>query len=124
MDFLQQLASIAATLPDSAIIIFGIYFFYKAFIVGSIYGVIRFGISKWHDVLLARKRQLVEVEVVLDGIMISDNKEAFLAQIRRLAKLGNNIGSEYIHRGSTDLLRNLLDKHIAEEQAKEVNKLK
>lgn len=119
METLQALAQIVKDLPDTAIYIIGIYFIFKISIVGSIYGVIRFVAQKVHDVMVVQKRRIEEVEirVLADGLLISDQKDEFMRQIRRLAGVRTATDSEYIHRKSVDFLREALDAQFAKDEA-------
>ena len=54
MEELKLLIEAVAELPELAIWVVAMYFFFKLAIVGSIYGVIRFFVSKGHDVLQRR----------------------------------------------------------------------
>ena len=54
MEELKLLIEAVAELPELAIWVVAMYFFFKLAIVGSVYGVIRFLVLKTHDVLQRR----------------------------------------------------------------------
>ena len=120
METLKELSGIIKELPDTAIWVIAIYFFFKVTVVGSIYGVIRLAIIKLHDVLMARKTlppQQVDIEVLIDGMVISDQKEEFMRQLRRLRGIRTGIHSEYIHKSSVNFLREAIDAQLAKDEA-------
>jgi hypothetical protein len=115
METLQALATIIKDLPDTAIWIIAIYFFFKMFVVGSIYGVIRLAIMKAHDVLLTKKTQKVDIEATIKGITISNDMDALISQLHRLRGVRVGINSQYIHGSSVDFLRDALDAQFEKE---------
>lgn len=118
METLQSLATIIKDLPDTAIWIIAIYFFFKLAIVGSIYGVIRLAIIKLHDVLVTKNKAPTEVGVALDGRVISRNKVAFLGQIDRIsAHCNEGTSVSTLHSDATTFLRKAIDSQIEKEKA-------
>lgn len=89
------------------------FFFYKLFIVGSIYGVIRLGIDRLHSWLTTRKVEYKEIRPILDGICIKTSTDALIAQIYRLKGRGiTGVNSDYIHSQSVDWLREAIDEKV------------
>ena len=84
MEELKLLIEAVAELPELAIWVVAMYFFFKLAIVGSIFGVVRFFILKLHDVLQRRYDALIKekepnVVVKQHNIMIHDR---FISSIR------------------------------------------
>lgn len=109
MEELKLLVEMVANLPGMALWVIALFFFYKLFIVGSIYGVIRLGINQLHSWLVHRKVNFVEIRPLLEGMTISGSKEALIAQIHRIRGRGLRIKSDYIHEASVDWLREAID---------------
>jgi hypothetical protein len=79
MEELKVLIEAIAGLPDLAIWVIAMYFFFKIAVVGSVYGVIRFVTQKIHDVIIKKKEaDIVEhkVELVLNGKVITSNSDS------------------------------------------------
>lgn len=113
MDELKLLIEMVSNLPSLAVWVLVGYLVYKVVVVGSIYGIIRLGIEKWHSVLIQRKNG--DLKAALDGVVIGDSMNALMAQMRRLP---SKSGSTYIHNRSVDWLREAIDAKEALDQAK------
>ena len=126
MESLKLLVEMVASLPTMAVWVIIGYFIYKIFIVGSVYGVIRFVTQKIHDVIVAKKteaaRPVHDVTPMLDGMVITGEKEHFLFQLRRIAGKGTGIKSDYIHHASVEWLRGAIDDKIAKDLSNEKEK--
>ena len=109
MEELKLLVEMVANLPGMALWVIALFFFYKLFIVGSIYGVIRLGINQLHSWLVHRKVNFVEIRPLLDGMVIHGSKEALIAQIHRIRGRGMRSQSDYIHEASVNWLREAID---------------
>lgn len=125
MDELKLLIEMVSNLPSLAVWVLVGYLVYKVAVVGSIYGVLRFGIEKAHDYLVKRKTippevRTVEIRPMLEGIAIPGLPvDALMFQLRRV--IGKNLGirSDYIHGQSVDWLREAIDDKIAKDAAAE-----
>jgi uncharacterized membrane protein YhiD involved in acid resistance len=117
MDELKLLIEMVSNLPSLAVWVLVGYLFYKIAVVGSIYGLLRFGIEKLHDWLVTRKTRTEEVSLALEGRIIATNREEFLAQLRRMTNILNGGPSPYIHSDTTAWLRAAIDDKIAKDQA-------
>lgn len=84
MEELKLLIEMVSTLPTMAIWVLVGFFAYKVICVGSIYGVIRLGITKLHDVIVARKVEYKEIRPMIDGICIKAETNALMAQLHRI----------------------------------------
>jgi hypothetical protein len=95
------------------------FFVYKVAVIGSIYGVLRFGIEKLHSWLTTPKQLLEvrEVRATLDGMVIRGQLEAFIGQLHRIRGKGVNIQSDYVHSASVEWLRDAIDDKIAKDSA-------
>lgn len=111
MEELKLLVTMVADLPSMALWVIAFFFGYKTIIIGSIYGVIRLGIIKLHDVLIQQRTKGVVLKDSLSGIVIHDElvKNDLLIQISRLKGKATSIQSSYIHKCSVDWLREAID---------------
>ena len=101
MDELKLLIDMVANLPTLAVWVLVGYLVYKVAVVGSIYGVIRLAIIKYHD----WKTKPVKKELTLGASTITEAvAEALVAQIARL-----HSGGGYIHMSDVQRLRESLD---------------
>lgn len=121
MEELKLLIEMVANLPAMAMWVLVGFFAYKVIIIGSIYGLIRFIAERLF--LWATKPELKEIRPALDGMTISGNLEALVAQLHRVRGRRTSIKSEYIHGCSVDWLREAIDAKIeAEAEAEAVSK--
>jgi uncharacterized membrane protein YhiD involved in acid resistance len=116
MDELKLLIEMVAGLPSLAIWVLCGYLVYKIAVVGSIYGLLRFAIEKWHSVLINRRSG--DVKAAIDGIVIADSMNALLAQIRRISSKNKHGKSSYIHDSAVDWLREAIDAKEALDELK------
>ncbi len=87
MEALQLLVEMVADLPEMALWVIALYFFYQLSIVGSIYGCIRFVTAKLSEVMIKRStaRQEVENHRSLEGMVINkDLVPRLMGQIERI----------------------------------------
>lgn len=84
MEELKQLVELIKGLPALAIWVLVGFFIYKTLIIGSIYGLIRFGIDRLHSWLVTPKTELVRVESRIKDITLEADMESLLSQLRRL----------------------------------------
>lgn len=95
---LKELAEILKELPDMAVLIMAGFLFYKLFIIGSVYGVIKLGINRLHDVMTKPKEQIIKYKLT-DKIYSHDNAadimEKFLEKICKF-KGGYNLDNNDI----------------------------
>jgi hypothetical protein len=120
MEELKLLIDMVANLPQMALWVLVGFLVYKLAVVGSVYGVIRLGISSLHDWAIKRKElpsQKIRLVDEMYGICISDDvvKGDLMFQIKRVC--GKNVGieSKYIHESSVDWLRSAIDDKIAKD---------
>lgn len=99
MEALQLLVEMVADLPEMALWVVALYFFYQLSIVGSIYGCIRFVTSKAADVMIKRStaRQEVEEMVSLEGMVL--NKKLVPRLMAQLERIRNSEDPLNIDRG-------------------------
>lgn len=119
MEELKLLITLVKDLPAMAIWLLVIFYGYKVIIVGSIYGVIRFAISRLHSWATTPKHKLQRVDITGDiqGMAITSGgaHEALIGQLHRLRGRGTGIDSKYIHAQGVDWLREAIDAKIAAE---------
>lgn len=114
MEELQSLVEMVAKLPQMAIWVIALFWAYKVVVIGSMYGLIRFGVMKLHDYLIQRKVQSVEIRPLIDGMAIKAQLEPMMAQLRRVAGYVND-DSSYIHTNTVEWLRLAIDDKIAKD---------
>ena len=122
MEELKLLVEMVRDLPQMALWVIAFFFVYKVAVIGSIYGVIRLAIVKWHSWKTTPKHALEtkEIRPMLDGMCIRGELNSLIGQLHRLRGRGIGISSEYIHRQSVDWLREAIDDRIAkDEEAKQ-----
>lgn len=125
MEELKLLVQMVASLPALAVWVIVAFYIYKISIIGSIYGVIRFGMSRLHDWAVTRKTMApIEQEIRLKdrmyGIVITNDEtmNELMAQLNRIRGKGLNIESDYIHTNSVDWLRDAINDKINKEAKK------
>lgn len=94
MDELKLLVETVANLPHIMVWVLCGYLVYKIAVIGSIYGLIRFGIEKLHSAYIERKKPQIapaEIGLLLDGVPFdsASTKSALLTQLHRLQFIGN-----------------------------------
>lgn len=118
METMKDIISLVKDLPELAIWLVFFYYFYKLAIVGSIFAVIRYGLS----VVLKVKERRYELEngpkqVRFDSHVIGEEAyHKLLAQVERIAR-----GTRFIHESDVIWLREAIDMREAkdaEENAK------
>lgn len=122
MEDLKILVDMVSGLPDMAIWVLGAYLFYKVFIIGSIYGVIRLAINKAHSWLTTPKDSLVNHIDKINDMGIIGSVSDLLGQLRRICNIHlglENSGSGYIHAADIDWLRDAISEKIQRDQEKE-----
>jgi hypothetical protein len=122
MEEIKSLIELVAKLPTMAIWVIALFWAYKVVVVGSIFGVIRFGIAKLHDYLVQRKTippeiKRVEVQALIGGICIGSEVEPLMAQIHRVVGKGIGIQTQFVHRQSVSWLREAIDDKVAKDTA-------
>lgn len=121
MEELKLLITLVKDLPAMAIWLLVIFYGYKVVIVGSIYGLFRFAISRLHSWATTPRHKLQRVDILGDirGMTIThDNShEALIGQLLRLRGRGIPGGSKYIHGCSVEWLAEAIDAKIAAEYA-------
>lgn len=128
MEELKMIVDMVAKLPQMALwVLIGIWA-YKVAVVGSIYGVIRFITEKTHSYLVTRKTaplevKAVELRPVLDGMVITGELDALVAQLHRVRLHVNGTSAlTYMHNNSVEWLRQAIDEKITKETAEAYNK--
>lgn len=122
MEELKLLIAMVKDLPSMAIWLLAIFFAYKVMIVGSIYGVIRFGIDRLHSWLTTPKQRLEQVDItgVINGMTITQDgsHDALVSQLNRLRGKATGIRSNYIHSTSVNWLREAIDAKEADDRSR------
>ena len=128
MDELKLLIDAVAGLPTLTLWILIGYLIYKLAVIGSIYGVIRYGIEKFVQWKTTPKNELINKTIQVQGISITHDGtfDALMGQLGRITGKNINIDTKYIHRQSVQWLCDAItEKELreSEEKAKkEMNK--
>lgn len=113
MEELKVLIEAIAELPDLAIWVIGMYFFFKIAVVGSIYGVIRFAIGKLHSYGMKKKEPdtiIKQSNITLEGKVIASFRAEPEAIYRLFEKLKN--GKTYIFESDVEEVLQILNKNL------------
>ena len=112
--------------PSLAVWALVVVYAYKAIVVGSIYGVIRFCVTQLRVVMTTPKHTLekVEIEAKLRSLTIPDCHEDLIAQIDRLAgvhvrtAVDKSYLNKYIHKADVRWLREAIDAKLEKDTNK------
>lgn len=121
MEELKTLIELVSKLPAMAIWVLVAFWCYKVIVIGSIYGLIRFGIEHLYLWLIKPKCEMIDFRVVLDGQTVGNALEPLIAQIRRISGYGDGIGKgPYVHTNGVDILREALNDWFDKQEKKNV----
>lgn len=126
MEELKLLVESIAGLPDLAIWVVAMYFFFKLAIVGSIFGVTRLFINKLYDIFKIKyaPKEIIEKVVTRDVVNVYDinfgrfimeeASEDTYREVDRLLKglIRKDKGRQYIHKDDIDRLRDFVDSYL------------
>lgn len=119
MEDIKTLIELVKSLPSITVWILGAYFFYKLFVVGSIYGVIRLLIVKAHDLL---KNRTITRQVKIGDYVLGEAAQTMV--LKQLGRIADKYGT--IFNSEAEFLRKALDdafdKKAAEEEAQKSKK--
>lgn len=124
MEELKALVEMVSKLPQLALWVCIGFWAYKVIVIGSIYGTLKFVVTKLHDYLVRRKTEFktVEMRPTIDGMCIGGEADHLIAQLRRVVGKGTSINSSYVHRQSVNWLREAIDAKIEAEAAQAPSK--
>ena len=130
MEELKLLVQMVASLPTLAVWVIVAFYIYKVSIIGSIYGVIRYGVGKLHDWAITRKtlpsiEQEIRLNDRLHGIVITSDETMNLLMLQLQRIKGKNTGglNSFIHTCSVDWLREAInDKEQKDNLTEKFNK--
>ena len=86
MEELETIIKAIASLPHMAIWALVIFYGYKVAVIGSIYGVVRFVISKGVEAYTSPKRQ--QINVAIDEIIYCTSKARLIGELQRIIPPG------------------------------------
>lgn len=115
MDELKLLIEMVSNLPSLAVWVLVGYLVYKVVVIGSIYGLARFGVEKLHS--WAMRDKVKDVRLVLDGVAWGSGKAEFVAQLHRIVGLPDTSHGYYINTTSAEWLQKAIDDKIAKDNA-------
>ena len=127
MEELKLLVESIAGLPDLAIWVVAMYFFFKLAIVGSIFGVARLFINKVHNIYFTKHNKpeppiIEKTDIHFGQYVISNYHKNIKEEIERLLKLMICKDYTYIHKDDISDLRKFIDNYgeYMREKTKEV----
>lgn len=94
---LKELLKLIQHMPDYVMWVLAGILFYKVFIVGNIYALIRFAIHKLHDYMT--KEKVVRTEITYRGICISQEVELQLHSFLKNHLIRRDKNLNYIFEG-------------------------
>jgi len=115
MEELKLLIEMVSNLPSLAVWVLVGYLVYKVVVIGSIYGLARFGIEKLHG--WATRDKTKEISLVMDDVAWGSGKEAFVNQLRRIVGAPESPHGYYMMATHAEWLRQAIDDKIAKDQA-------
>lgn len=93
LEEIKQILSLVKELPHMVMWVLAGLLFYKVSIIGSIYGLIRFGIEKLHSYLTHEK--IITHQWSIDGVII--NKECHSLLVGFISSLGTKTIAKYVY---------------------------
>lgn len=106
MEEIKVLVDMMKELPALALWVIAGFFAYKVICIGSIYGVIKLGIVKFHDYLTRSKVYLHDLG---GGVIIRDALPELVGQLSRLKNKGLDTNSSFVHSSDINWLRQAID---------------
>jgi hypothetical protein len=124
MEELKLLIEAVAGLPTITLWVLVGYLIYKLAVIGSVYGVIRFGIEKFVQWKTTPKQILEDKTHVVKNLSITTDGtfDNLISQLSRLRGKGLSISSQYIHGASVDWLREAITEKELREAEKQYKK--
>ena len=109
MEELKLLVEMVAKLPTLAIWVVALFYAYKVVIIGSVYGLIRFIVTKLHD-YKCNRTATIKLQDKFTGMVITSDytMDKLTAQLKRISGKNAN-GSLYIHTSSVEWLKEAID---------------
>jgi hypothetical protein len=106
MEEIKVLVDMMRELPALALWVIAGFFVYKVICIGSIYGVIKLAIVKFHDFLTTPRTKLHDLG---SGLIIRDALPELVGQLSRLKNKGIDSGSNYVHSSDIRWLQAAID---------------
>lgn len=126
MDELKEILQLVGDVSVLTAWVLAGYLAYKLALIGSIYGLVRFGLGRLFDWLQQRKVEYKEIRLLLDGEVISGVQEnnfiSLLKQIKQKVP-SDSTGLLYIHGSHIEWLRTAMNEKL-ERDSKESNEIK
>lgn len=92
MDELKSLIEAIAGLPQLAVWVVVAFWAYKVIVIGSIFGVVRLGISKAHDLLVRQRVTVAQVVPMLEGIATGGTLDGLKSELKRAIRAAGEKG--------------------------------
>lgn len=121
MEELKLLIEAVAGLPTLTLWVLVGFLIYKLAMIGSVYGVIRFGIEKFVEWKTTPKHELIQSTHLVKNMSITSDGtfDDLLVQLSRLVGKGVGIETKYIHSQTVDWLREAItEKELREAEKK------
>jgi hypothetical protein len=103
MEELKLLIEAVAGLPTLTLWVLLGYLIYKLAVIGSVYGVVRFGIEKIHDWLTSRHK-VKDVRPMIDRVCITGCADQLITLIQSLANVSTRAKTGYVHSSDVEWL--------------------
>lgn len=122
MEELKLLIGMVADLPEMALWVLAAFFIYKVVIIGSIFGVVRLAITKWHDWAVTPKEKMRKVNYTakLNDITLTGEVPALMKQVERIKCISGQVaysnGKDNINSSDVEWLKDAIDKKLEEEK--------
>ncbi len=99
---LKELVTVISHLPDYVMWVMAGFLFYKVFIIGNIYGILRLAINKIYEYAMSRKDKVIKHEMSFKGLTLDDGVDGILLSLLSKVRTESNKHSHYLR--SADLL--------------------
>jgi hypothetical protein len=110
MDEIKELINLINQLPTIAVWVLMAYLVYKLAVIGSVYGLIRFGIDKLHDWLVSPKTVTVKAEFGGIGIF---SETSLSHQLQRVIAYRGVGPTNFFGSVDAGVLTKAIDEYIA-----------
>jgi hypothetical protein len=132
---LEKIIGVLEETPGLALSAFIVFFMYKTFVIGSIYGVIKFVSSKSIDSIRSAHQAKMEIEKSkiqseveianipkdmsgqIDSLVMRNCASLLISQIGRLPGIKHKNDLNYVHKHDVEWLRDAIDEKLQREEA-------
>lgn len=125
MEELKSLIEMVKDAPNLVVGLVAIYFFFKIVVVGSIYGTLRYGITKFNESYKSKVEANKQVELdrlkasrsveeskELNGLLVNDEATYALTDLLKLLRSYNGINSKFVHASDIEKLNKIFKEKV------------